>query len=520
MKKMKKLFALMLILNLFFISTINVWATADYEQSKINTVIEREVSRAEIFSYISNYLLSDIPKSYKYIDLKYTDVKLWTKLYENLQKLVYVDAISNNNIKINSEKKVSSYDFYKLIAKVIWIDLVSDDNTNTLKNRNTNVNDFLVVNSIMENYKDDSQTDWNNQYSREENEKFQMLFNVYSTILNNHYDSWKLDKDKMIYSAIEWLAEWTWDKYTTFFPPVEARDFDESLSWEFEWIWAYVELEKPWQLKIISPVSWYPAEAAWLKWWDIVIKVNWKEIDEKLDANWIVSLIKWPAWTTVNLTILRWDETFDVEVTRAKITLHDVEYKVLNWDTFYIQIRMFWDKVFDEFQTALTELKKTSWIRKVVIDLRNNPGWYLDQVTKMMSLFLDKWLTTAVVKYRVWEEKYTSDWYNLINLWNYDLYVLWNSWTASASEIMIWTMKDYFPNMQIVWEQTYWKWSVQTITYYDDWSSFKYTIARWYTWKTQNWIDWVWIKPDVKIELDQEWFKNWKDNQLDYILWK
>jgi len=123
---------------------------------------------------------------------------------------------------------------------------------------------------------------------------------------------------------------------------------------------------------------------------------------------------------------------------------------------------------------------------------------------------------TAVVKYIDWDNNFYSAWLNLINLNTYKVIILQNSGTASASEIMIWTLKDYFPNIITIWENTYWKWSVQTMKDYSDWSSFKYTIAKWFTWKTQTGIDWIWFKPDIELEYDFDLFKNeWKDNQLE-----
>jgi carboxyl-terminal processing protease len=179
---------------------------------------------------------------------------------------------------------------------------------------------------------------------------------------------------------------------------------------------------------------------------------------------------------------------------------------------------MFWDKVFYQTSSAIDELKKHDKIKKIIIDLRNNPGWYLDQAVNILSLFIPKSNPVAVVKYKNWDLVYDSYWYDKIDLWKYEVYILANSWTASASEILIWSLKDYFPNIKIIWENTYWKWSVQTIKYYNDGSSLKYTVAKWYTWKTNTWIDWVWISPDIKVDLDIEKFKSWIDTQLNYIL--
>jgi carboxyl-terminal processing protease len=163
----------------------------------------------------------------------------------------------------------------------------------------------------------------------------------------------------------------------------------------------------------------------------------------------------------------------------------------------------------------LTELKSKSNMKKLIIDLRNNWGWYLNEVTKMLSYIVPKWENTAVIKYLWYDESITSAGYDLINLNNYKVIVLQNSWTASASEIMIWTMNDYFKDLVTIWENTFGKGSVQTIREYNDGSSLKYTIAKWFTGWTQTWIDGVWIAPDVELELDIESYqKDWTDNQL------
>lgn len=518
MKILKKIVVLIAISQIFFIWT-SVFAdvkTVWWNTSKID-LINRDVTRAESFSYIWKYILSDLPKSYEYIDLKFSDIEKWTKIYDNLQKIVYLDAIENQNIKISPSSEFKALYFYKIIDNILWTQIVTQETSKDLRNRNTQTSDFLIVNSILTQMSQEWEY-WYLNVSKEESQKFEILFDVYNTLLENHYNHNNLNNDDMIYSAIKWLAEWTWDKYTTFFPPVEAQDFDESLAWEFDWIGAYIEMPEPGVLTIISPLKDSPAEKAWLKWWDIITKVNGILIDETMDATSASNLIKWKAWTKVNLTIKRDSKEFEVEITRAKITLHDVEYEQKWRDTFYIWIRMFWDKVFDEFKWALEELNKTPWIDKLVIDLRNNPGWYLEQVSSMLSLFVPEGEAVAVVKYEKWDYIHYSEGYNMVDLSKYDVYILGNSWTASASEIMIWTLKDYFPEITFVWEKTYWKWSVQTIRQYYNWSSLKYTVAKWFTWKTVTWIDWVWIKPDIEIKLDQEKYVNWEDNQLDYVL--
>ena len=80
-------------------------------------------------------------------------------------------------------------------------------------------------------------------------------------------------------------------------------------------------------------------------------------------------------------------------------------------------------------------------------------------------------------------------------------------------------MKDYFPKIKVIWTKSYWKGSVLAIKEFSDGSSFKYTTAKWFTWRSKTWIDWVWITPDVEIELDETLLKEKKiDNQLEKAL--
>ncbi len=483
--------------------------------------LDQEPSRWVVFEFIADHILTNIPESYNYIELYYVDIKKTDKSYKNMQKVVYTWAIPNKKSKLNLKSKINAHQFFTIIRYITWYDFISDVNSNILKSRNVKVSDLIMVKSVIEspeeNYPDSLESYLDIFQTQEEKEKMKIFFDVYYTMIFEHLESEKLDKNNIIYWWIEGLANWSWDKYSVFFPPSEAKDFNDSLSWEFEWIWAYIDMEKPWILKIISPIVWSPAEKSWLKWWDIIVKINDFDIIKSTTITEAVSKIKWPAWTKVKLIILRDGNNFEIEVIRDKIIIKDVEYKKINNDFFYIQIKMFWEKVFDEFTNSLDELKK-SQVKKLIIDLRNNPWWYLEQATSMLSYFIEKWEKTAVVKYKDYDINYYSFWFEKIDFKDYQIFILVNTWTASASEIMAWTLKDYYPNIKIIWENTFWKWSVQTIKTYYEWSSLKYTIAKWFTGKNQIWIDKIWIKPDIEIVLDEETFKKWLDNQLDYIL--
>ncbi len=515
---MKKILSILIF---WFFSIISFWFQNDiiYANENTNATENIDVNLEKVFIYFWEILIWNSAQDYESIELNIKNLDKNSKIYTSLQKMVSLGIIKNLDINIdfNSKIKVSTFNDY--VLKITWINI---------SKKFGDLNKFVTKNDVISSYKFikdyktkiiTEESEKQTELDKKVEEKFQIFQDVYNTILQDFYNKNNVDKVDLLNQAIIWLTKWSKDQFTTYFPPAENTDFFNSLEWTFEWIWAYVDMETAWILKIVSPISGSPAEKAWIFAWDIVFQVDDTKITDKITLNQAVSLIKWETWTKVKLSILRWDKVLNFEVTRAKIELKDVETKVIDNKFFYIKIRMFWDKVFQEFRDSLTEAKKQTWVKKIIIDLRNNPGWYLDAVTKMLSLFIEKDKPVAVVKYIDSELSYWSVGYEkIINLWDYQVYILSNWWTASASEIMIWTLKDYFPSIKVIWEKTYWKWSVQTIKEYRDWSSLKYTIALWFTWLTKTWINWVWINPDIEVKFDENENKKWNDNQLDYIL--
>jgi len=465
----------------------------------------------EMFIFFGKLYDSKIPESYKYIDVKMKWFKKWSELYNNIQKLIYVGILKNYNISIKENNNINAYSFYRFAELNYNIDLIKLSNIKELKNRKAIYKDFLIIQKNIEVKKTTFDIEaWYSQLKM----KKEIFTDVYKTLWKNHYWKDDIDKVKMIEYATKWLADSIWDKHTVYFPPTENKDFNESLNWEYEGIWAYVDMEKPWEVKIISPISESPAERAWLKWWDIIIKVDNKEISEWNSLLEVVSWIKGELWSEVLLTIKRRGKTLKIKVIRWSIILKEVEAKKINPSTYYIQMKFFWPTVSSEFKKSLEILKTDKKIKKIIFDLRWNWGWYLWEVSIILWNFIARWQVTAQVQY-YWNKKYYySMQNNEIDFWKYKIILLQNWWTASASEIFIGTIKDYFPKSIIIWEQSYWKWSVQTVKSYKDGSSLKYTIAKWYTWKNAIWIDWIWITPDIIMEVESYWGAEKNDKQL------
>lgn len=506
MKKMMWFFVVLL--SIFFGNT-HVFA---------KNTLDTELKRSVIFEFIADDILVWLPESYQYIQLRYADVKPNQKIYPYLQKVVYTGALPNNTKNISPQSFLKAYNFYDILEKITWFDFVQEGNQELLKKRNTQVQDILFVREILTTSQNIDISLQNTPsfsfLSPEDQDTMRIYIDVYQTLMQDYLKNDTLLSKDLLYGSIEWLTNGTGDKHTVFFPPVESQQFSESLAGEFEWIGAYVEMWKPWVLTIVSPIAWSPAEKYWLLSWDIITHIDGWKIEKTTDIQDAIAKIKWPAGTKVVLTLLRSDTSLEITVQREKVTIKDVESKKIENGFYYIQMKNFWEKIETEFKAAFDDFKK-SGSQKLIIDLRNNPGGYLEKVTSLLNMFVPSGENTAVIAYHDASQSYTSDNSPKTDLSQYKVYILMNGGTASASEIMIGTLKDYFPSILLIGEQTYGKGSVQTIRNYFDGSMLKYTIAKWMTGKTKQEIDGVWITPDKEVISDQT--SAW-DNQLNFIL--
>ena len=349
--------------------------------------------------------------------------------------------------------------------------------------------------------------DKNVNNSKEDSLNLDKYFSVYDKIKDNYYDFWDVKKEDLVEKSIVWLVSWLNDPYTEYFNPNENKNFMSSLSWDFEWIWAVLEKVDLW-VKITSVVENSPAETAWIKPWDIVTDVNWTNI-AKMSTTEVIALIKWPAWKEVNLVLKRGDETIEKQLFTKAIVIPSIAWKEIDDDIWYIWVATFWDKTWTEFKKELEKLKNKKWI---IIDLRDNGWGYLEIAVNMLENFIKRWDVIAYTKYKDWKkDTYYSR--SLWDLYNWKIVVLMNWFSASASEIFAWVMKDYQKAI-LVWENTYWKGSVQQPIELKDWSMIKITIAKWFTPKDKN-IDKEWIEPDVEVKLTKEDVEKKYDRQLE-----
>lgn len=339
------------------------------------------------------------------------------------------------------------------------------------------------------------------------------FWEVYNFIKENYYSFDWIKKEVLVNGMIKGMVESLGDKHSEFMTKKEKQQFEEVLSWDFEWIGAVVEKN---ELGVIVDrvLSWSPAKESGILSWDIIVKADGKELKE-LDLYDAIGFIKWVAGSKVKLTIIRqWENDFiEKEVIRDKIKIPSVDSQYLEKEKMgYIIINIFWDNTYTDFKKALEELeaKNIEWL---VIDLRDNGGGYLQSAVEILSLFIKDKELLVTTKYR---DSFLNKNYYSINdgkIFDKKIVVLVNGNSASASEITAWALKDYGKAI-IVGEKTYWKWSVQEPFDISNGGLLKITIAKWYTPKWIS-IEESWITPDIEIKFQKEDYEKRHDRQLE-----
>lgn len=375
----------------------------------------------------------------------------------------------------------NNIDFTKNINKIFNLFNKSTENVNS--------NESLINNIIKENLIN-------------KNLNLDLFWQVYNIVNQNYYSSDDLKQKDLEYWVINWFVNSLWDKFSEFMTPEITTQFKDALSWDFEWIWAVIDKNELWVI-VDRVLKWSPALNNWILKWDIIIEANWKSL-KNLTANEAVTFIKWPAWTKVILKILRaWENDFITkEIIRDKIKIPSVDTRDV-WDDeiWYISLNIFWENTAKEFLDILNTFnnEKTKWI---IIDLRDNWGGYLQSAVEILSNFIEKWKLLVTTKYK---DSLLNNYYystNFGKIIDKKLVVLINENSASASEITAWALRDYNKAI-LVWEKSYWKWSVQQPFNLPDWSMLKLTIAKWYTPKDYS-IDHNWLQPDIKVSFKKE----------------
>ena len=334
---------------------------------------------------------------------------------------------------------------------------------------------------------------------------------TYNDIVNNYYD--KVNKEELIDAGIKGMINYLDDPYATYFDGTSSTNFNQTLEGNYEGVGIEVTLDNS-KVKITKVFADTPAKKAGIKVGDYITKVNGESVEGKSLSD-VVSLIKTAKNKEVEITITRDNQEKTMKVTRTTVDMPYTSSKVYEENgkkIGYLKIEMFSNNITKQVKKELESLKKKN-IDKLVIDVRDNPGGYLTQVTEILSLFMTK----KDVIYQLQTKNNNEKVYGTSSkaTYSYPVVVLINENSASASEILASAFKETY-NVEIVGVNSYGKGTVQKTGDLNNGDTIKYTVQKWLTPKG-NWINEKGVTPtkEVKLELkENEILTEDNDNQL------
>jgi len=328
------------------------------------------------------------------------------------------------------------------------------------------------------------------------NVNFDLFWDTWNKLQERYVDQKKIDPKKMYYGAIKGMVASIEDPYTFFLTPEENKQTKDDLGGKFEGIGAQLGLKDN-RIVIIAPLKKSPAETAGVRAGDFINKV-----DNASTKNWTlsqaVSKIRGPKNTKVKLTLERNNKETEVTIVREQIIIASVELSVKK-NIAVLKINQFGDNTNEEWNKAVDEIK-SQWsnkqIKGLVLDIRDNPGGYLDSSVYLASEFLP--LGKLVVKQET--TLYGNKEYRVSKigkLQDIPLTVLINKGSASASEILAGALRDH-KRAQLIGEKSFGKGSVQEALDLKEGAGLHVTVAKWIL-PNGDWINSKGIEPNIKI---------------------
>ncbi len=342
---------------------------------------------------------------------------------------------------------------------------------------------------------------------------FSLFWDAWNLVHERYVGRSELDTQEMVFGAIEGMVRSIGDPYTVFLKEEQSKRLQEDISGEFAGVGIEIGLRKE-VLTVIAPLKDTPADRAGIIAGDKILKIDGESTDV-ITLEEAVSKIRGRRGTKVILTISRdkdGEEMKDFEITRDRIKVPTVKWEKKDPDIGYIQLFSFNQIAKEEFGKVIIELKKQGASKKLILDLRNNPGGLLDLAVDVSSYFLEPGQVVVIEDFgngKRDELKAKSNG----QLKEAKVVILINKGSASASEIVAGALHDN-KGVKLIGEKTFGKGSVQQVEELRFRTALKVTVAKWLTPKGRSISD-EGIEPDIKVERTEEDIKNDLDPQLD-----
>lgn len=344
-------------------------------------------------------------------------------------------------------------------------------------------------------------------------EEFQSFWKVWRTLDEKYIRSASTTNEKKIYGAIEGLTASYGDPYTVFFPPVESKMFKEEIKGDYGGVGMEIGI-KDRQLVVVTPMKNSPAEIAGVKSGDFIISIN-STSTAGMSTDEAVKYIRGPKGSEVKITFIPAGTSKPVvrTIIRDTIQIPTIDIATKPGGITVISLYSFTAQSPDLFRGALRQFVE-SGNHKLILDLRRNPGGYLDAAWDMASWFLPagKVIVTEDFGQKTSPNIFRSKGYNIFND-NLKMIILVDEGSASASEILAGALQEH-GIAKLVGAKTFGKGSVQELVNITSDTSLKVTVASWLTPKGHN-LSHDGLNPDYEVKPTEKDISAKKDVQLE-----
>lgn len=338
---------------------------------------------------------------------------------------------------------------------------------------------------------------------------FSLFWRVWDTLDTKYYAPDQLDDTQMVYGAIKGMVAAVEDPYTVFLPPKKNKIVQEDLQGNFSGVGIQIDI-KGQQLVVVAPLPGSPAYNAGVEAGDSIIGI--RDLNKGINMSTVgitineaVEAIRGEEGTKVTLVLQREDveDTFEKEIERRSIAIPAVatEFVGENENIAHINIIKFSGEMYPDWNEAVEEVLTRPEVDKIIMDVRNNPGGYMQGAVELASDFLEQG-DVVVIEEERGKDPVEATVQRMARLGDRQVVVLINKGSASASEIFAGALRDN-EDIQLIGESTFGKGTIQEPQQLENGVGFHITIAKWLT-PSGYWVNENGLEPDIIVEDDPE----------------
>ncbi len=346
--------------------------------------------------------------------------------------------------------------------------------------------------------------------------KLELLFEVWNKIQSDYVEK-EVDEQEMLYGTVKGLVTSLGDKYSVFLSPSEVEEYNNDNAGIFEGIGTTLRFDGDYTV-IETPITGFPAHRAGLMPRDVILEVDGEDMTRK-SAQYVATKILGEVGTQVHIKIYRESENefYEFDISRERIDFDNIELRHLGNGIYQIIVHKFTEDSLNVFKKDWTEITNSINSPKgIILDLRNNPGGYVEGAEYILNEFLPKNTVLYIEEDRDGNQRITKS--NKTGKFkDVKMVVLINSGSASASEIVAGALRDNDRTI-LVGQETLGKGVEQKVINLSDGSELHLVFKKWLTPNGQNVTFEDSIRPDIEVEYSTENFKNNEDPQLDKAL--